>query len=376
MSTQKINAAESIRGLACLAVVLSHLSLTFFPQMHNFGESAVPQYNFFALLHNSPLAFFYSGTGAVFVFFVLSGYVLSLSSLNKPNATERLKKSLLKRYPRLAIPAFVSCVIAYLVCYVPVDVSHVSEWGAALANPHPKLSTALYEGSIGAFLFGDSSYNWVLWTMQIELLGSVVIYLGSYFYGKLPILCGLFLIISMGLAYTISQTVLLGVISFILGMGLFLYAVELSTVVSVLLFMLGLYFCGAHNSSLSYQLFSHFLGEQTYDYLNFLGGFLIVYVVLKGKWLAHFFDHRFLIVLGKLSFSIYLIHLAILYVLGIPFFNLLHGQLGWSYLNAGLWASLFTVIMSIVLAYPYSRYVDDAAIKISNMLGKLIEPSK
>lgn len=45
MSTQKINAAESIRGLACLAVVLSHLSL----------------------------AFFYSGTGAVFVFFVLSG---------------------------------------------------------------------------------------------------------------------------------------------------------------------------------------------------------------------------------------------------------------------------------------------------------------
>ena len=93
MSTQKINAAESIRGLACLAVVLSHLSLTFFPQLHNFGESAVQQYNFFALLHNSPLAFFYSGTGAVFVFFVLSGYVLSLSSLNKPNATERLKKS-------------------------------------------------------------------------------------------------------------------------------------------------------------------------------------------------------------------------------------------------------------------------------------------
>ena len=73
MSTQKINAAESIRGLACLAVVLSHLSLTFFSQLHNFGESAVPQYALFAQLHNSPLAFFYSGTGAVFVFFVLSG---------------------------------------------------------------------------------------------------------------------------------------------------------------------------------------------------------------------------------------------------------------------------------------------------------------
>lgn len=372
MSTHKINAAESIRGLACLAVVLSHLSLTFFPQMHNFDESAVPHYAFFAQLHNSPFAFFYSGTGAVFVFFVLSGYVLSLSSLNKPNATERLKKSLLKRYPRLAIPAFFSCVIAYLVCYVPVDVSHVSEWGAALANPDPKLATALYEGSIGAFLFGDSSYNWVLWTMQIELLGSLVIYLASYFYSKLPLLCGVFLITSVGAAYVISQTVLLGILSFILGMGLFLYAVELSTVISVLLFILGLYFCGVHDSSLSYQFFTKILGEQTYDYLNFLGGFLVVYAVLKGKWLAQCFDHHVLVFLGKLSFSIYLIHLAILYALGIPFFNLLYIQLGFSYLNAGLCACLFTILISIFLAWPYSRYVDDFAIKVSNKLAKIV----
>jgi hypothetical protein len=46
MITNKINAAESIRGLACLAVVLSHLSLTFFPQMHHFDLSVVPQYPF------------------------------------------------------------------------------------------------------------------------------------------------------------------------------------------------------------------------------------------------------------------------------------------------------------------------------------------
>ena len=42
-------------------------------------------------------------------------------------------------------------------------------------------------------------------------------------------------------------------------------------------------------SSLSYQIFAQFLGEQTYDYLNFIGGFLYrVYAVLKGKWLAQF----------------------------------------------------------------------------------------
>lgn len=371
MTTNKINAAESIRGLACLAVVLSHLSLTFFPQLHNFDASAVPQYDFFARLHHSPLAFFYSGTGAVFVFFVLSGFVLTLSSFKKHNTATQLKNSLVKRYPRLAIPAFVSCIIAYLACFVPVDVSHVSEWGAALANPHPQLRTALYEGSIGAFLFGDSSYNWVLWTMQIELLGSLVIYLACYFYGKLPIFCGIFLLLSVFTAYTISQTVLLGLLSFVLGMGLFLYALELSTTISILLFLLGLYFCGAHNSSASYQIFTQFLGEQTYDYLNFIGGFCIVYAVLKGKRLAQFFDQHFLVFLGKISFSIYLIHLAVLYALGIPFFNLLHAQWGVSYLNSGLLASLFSVLLSIVLAQPYSHYVDDLAIKVSNKLAKM-----
>ena len=94
-------------------------------------------------------------------------------------------------------------------------------------------------------------------------------------------------------------------------------------------------------------------------------------MVLKGKWLAHFFDHRFLIVLGKLSFSIYLIHLAVIYALAIPCFNLLHIQLGFSYWVAGLWASLFTVMISIVLATPYSRYVDDIAIKVSSRLTKI-----
>ena len=80
----KINAAESIRGLACLAVVFSHLAMSFFPYLHHFDPKDQADPNWVSWVHHSPFAFVYSGDAAVFVFFVLSGYVLSYALLKNP----------------------------------------------------------------------------------------------------------------------------------------------------------------------------------------------------------------------------------------------------------------------------------------------------
>ena len=64
----KINSAESIRGLACMAVVLSHLSLTFVPFLHNYEQSLSSGNSLIDWLYHSPFGFLFSGTGAVFVF--------------------------------------------------------------------------------------------------------------------------------------------------------------------------------------------------------------------------------------------------------------------------------------------------------------------
>ena len=77
----KLNAAESIRGLACLAVVFSHLSLSFYPYLHHFSPDDRAHGSWDYFIHHSPFAFWYSGTAAVFVFFVLSGFVLSYAIL-------------------------------------------------------------------------------------------------------------------------------------------------------------------------------------------------------------------------------------------------------------------------------------------------------
>ena len=184
--TAKINAAESIRGLACLAVVFSHLAMSFFPFLHHFDPTETTDLNWVYQVHHLPLGFLYSGDAAVFVFFVLSGYVLSYAILKKPEQFQsRLKSMMVKRYPRLMIPALTSCLIIWAtLSIIDIDSRHVGLWLQAFAQQDFSFKTALYEGTIGAFLFSDSNINWVLWTMTIELMGSFVMF---FFTGTLPV---------------------------------------------------------------------------------------------------------------------------------------------------------------------------------------------
>lgn len=102
---------------------------------------------------------------------------------------------------------------------------------------------------------------------------------------------------------------------------------------SFLLLILGLYFIGFHKTSASYQIiyeFSHH-SKKSYDYTIFTGSLFITYAILKSDYLSKILSKKVLINLGKLSFSIYLNHLIILYIIGIPVFNFLIENLGKSF---------------------------------------------
>jgi len=48
----------------------------------------------------------------------------------------------------------------------------------------PELWEALKHGAFGALLFGDTKYNYVLWTIQLELLGSMLVFGFLALFGK------------------------------------------------------------------------------------------------------------------------------------------------------------------------------------------------
>ena len=370
----KLNSAESIRGLACLAVVFSHLSLSFFPFLHHFNPAEVSTSTWQSFIHHSPFAFWYSGTAAVFLFFVLSGFVLSYAILRKPEQAEfKIKSMLIKRYPRLAIPAVISCLVVWVVFQtIHIDSSQMNGWFQAYVTQDVSLKLALYEGTIGSFFFAESSVNWVLWTMHIELIGSLVLFLLLYIYqfSRVMFFIGSIVLPLIAL-YLKGEGFFLGISSFVIGIYYYLYGKQLSLTLSITLLLSGLYLAGAHSSSASYQWIYAVLGERTYDYCNFFAGVLIVYSILMSPKLSQFLDKKVLVWLGKLSFSIYLLHLITLYVVGVPIFNYLL-SIGLQYTTSAIIASVIFILITLWISAYYSQWVDQLAIKTSQKISDLI----
>lgn len=67
IKSMRFHELDGLRGLAALTVFASHLVGSF-----NFHS------NSFAIINNSPLHIFWHGEGAVHLFFILSGFVLTL----------------------------------------------------------------------------------------------------------------------------------------------------------------------------------------------------------------------------------------------------------------------------------------------------------
>ncbi len=365
----KLNAAESIRGIACLAVVFSHLSLTFYPYLHHFDMDQQPENKWVYMIHHSPFGFWYSGTAAVFVFFVLSGFVLSYSICKSTNIPKKVEIMAIKRYPRLAIPVLLSCLIAWFVKNtIHIDASDVNEWFQDYVVQALPLSKAIYEGTIGSFLFAASDSNWVLWTMQIELFGSFILFLLLLFYNYSKPLFFIASIIFPALAYMKDLTFFFGISSFVIGIYTYLYGKSIKFSVALPMFLVGLYLAGAHNTSHAYAWISKYLDDKTYDYCNFLSGFFIVYSVLMCAKLSDIMDKKLFVWLGKLSFSIYLLHMVMIYLVCIPVFNLLMDA-DFGYDISAIISVIICILMTLFVSNIYSNYVDTFAINVSNRIA-------
>ncbi|TPK83811.1 acyltransferase [Mesorhizobium sp. B2-4-13] len=170
---------EFLRGAAALIVLNWHILCAFAPSAAGEEEAAQSL--------KTSLAFIaFNGGSAVYLFFVLSSYVLVKRYFQSRDAQD-LRLGAIKRLPRLAGPVLVvvlsSCVIFKLDLYFFEDAAAVaqSEWLGRFGNASKVLSRetasfsdAFLQGAWRTFIFGDKYYDSSLWTMTIEFWGSML----------------------------------------------------------------------------------------------------------------------------------------------------------------------------------------------------------
>lgn len=170
---------EFLRGVAALVVLNGHILRAFAPSAE--GASGAAQ-----SLKTSLAFVAFNGGSAVYLFFVLSSYVLVKRYFQSRKAQDLLLGAI-KRLPRLAGPVLVavlsSCAIFKLDLYFFADAAAVtqSEWLGNFGNS-PKIlspetasfSDAFLQGAWRTFIYGDKYYDSSLWTMMVEFWGSML----------------------------------------------------------------------------------------------------------------------------------------------------------------------------------------------------------
>lgn len=376
----KVKSVEGLRGLACLAVLLSHLSLIFYPYLHG-QKSALIKTNLDGFIGSYPIVFFYAGTSAVFVFFCLSGYILTYACAKNENVLESSTKMILARYFRLTLPVFASVIICYIVIkYIPNNTSGlpwISSWGHSVTE-HDGLMDAIYNGLISSVFLADNKYNWIVWTMQIELLGSYLLLCALPVISKLKH-CAL-ICIAISIIFILCQPTKTGIsyAAFFLGSSIYWFKDLKNKYLSITILLIGIYLAGFKEINHWYSWLNEILyidlpggKNTTYYFVPLLSGFLLVWVVVKSPVINFVTESRFAALLGNLSFSAYLIQIPVFYI-SIPLLKSFFARLVNNYDLIALSSIVTSIMMVYLLSYIFSKYVDNNCIKLSRAIASYL----
>lgn len=162
---------DSIRGWAAVAVMVLHVAREMFAnKLPEFGTSWVA---------------FLDGHFPVAIFFIVSGEALSHEFFVK-NSIEPVRKLAIKRYLRLTIPIFLSCLAAFILMKTHLVFARQAalivdrpDWLGGFLSFDPSIASFLSYSLFGVYFSHhvETSYNPVLWSMSVELAGSLFVFL-------------------------------------------------------------------------------------------------------------------------------------------------------------------------------------------------------
>jgi peptidoglycan/LPS O-acetylase OafA/YrhL len=195
-ASTRLTSLDGLRGVAALVVMLHHLYLVATPALTNGGGSAPGSPYWW--MSETPLKILTAGSEAVLVFFVLSGLVVALPVLRKTRFS--WLGFLTGRMARIYLPVWASLAIGTaLIWLLPRDASAVTDgsWVDSSNATSATAGTLLGQASLTLASYG---VNNVLWSLRWELAFSVLLPV----FVAVAILVRRHWAIALGVAFTLS----------------------------------------------------------------------------------------------------------------------------------------------------------------------------
>jgi peptidoglycan/LPS O-acetylase OafA/YrhL len=343
---------ESIRGLAALQVLLLHFFAAFVPElvfpMANGSRLA-------AAIHLSPFFFLYDGYSAVYVFFALSGYVLTLSferHLAQPSA------QVLARIVRLGLPALAATLVAAALMLIfgrpNVQAGEITQsaWFAGQWHAQLSIVSVIRDGIVNALFLGyrnlpgvaylapwqqptEQSFVTPLWTLSIEFYGSMAILLLCWSARQSRTLW--WVVVGLGAAFTIRSAYICFFVGHLLASSQRAERpAPQSRILPILSIIIGLSCCILAEvwqpewlkELCSYPTYLLFPGQFAPMQQKAYGAILVLMGLIDLQPARELLSRPWLVARSKLSFPLYLIHWPVLFGPAAALFLLLNAMVG------------------------------------------------
>jgi peptidoglycan/LPS O-acetylase OafA/YrhL len=314
-------------------------------------------------INSTPLGVAMDGVVAIHVFFCVSGVALTYPVLRSAEPRKVLLRLGVQRYPRLTIPIMASCLLVYLVLLAggffnaAAGEAGNSIWLSRQFRIEPDfshlLSFALWEVYFG--YNPEASWNRALWTMPTELAGSFALFVLYAICRIAPLRIAVLAALTIYFANSYIGGFFVGAL-FAEAMLCLEQSTERRLVwTGVTLLLIGLALAAAARA----PGLAAFPGLHT-----LLANNVIAALFVAGAYLAtpvrHFLERPLSEFLGRISFSLYLVHLIVICSLGSALYLALQPHLSFTWLTIAI--SSMTVIAAVAVAIAFDAVVERGAL--------------
>lgn len=360
---------DSLRGIAAIIVVILHMKMTL---PHAWSQS------FEKIVDKTPLRLLYMGHESVVFFFLLSGFVLALPYMR--GKAQPAKDFIVKRITRIWLPyIFVIALAVLLSLNLPkADVSTLGPWIQSqwVSNNSPGLLIDHF------FLVGTYdiyAYNVSIWSliheMRISLFFPVLMPLILKWPWKLTVAIGMALGILGGALHLVRVKQM--VPSLMPALAPQFQPLEKS-LVYILMFLIGSVLCKHREAifeklqnlpkgrqvlllviSILFYTYSSFLPAVASDWVATIGAIGIMMLALVHEGFSKFLLMKPLKWLGKVSYSLYLLHMVVI----LSMVQLFFPTLG---ITGALWLSVPVILLASWACY---HWVEEPAMRLGRKLA-------